>query len=133
MPLSADELKESIEELERIRKAAQQQNLKDKMLCDKYGNDVKYMRTHKRLRETPPPIGSDPVIFKILMGVKTKIDQKVLKNQRIMDNHAYFTQEIMPAIIQSCRDNGVMPTPQQARYIDTCISNEYFAERTWTI
>ena len=130
--LTADEMKANIDELERIRKAAAQQNLRDQMLCAKYGNDVKFMRTHKRLKETPPPIGSDPVIFGILMGVKTEVDQKVLKNQRMMDNHAYFTQEIMPTIIQSCRTHGVQPTLDQVRYIDTCISDEYFAERTWT-
>ena len=130
--LTADEMKANIDELERIRKAAAQQNLRDQMLCAKYGNDAKYMRTHKRLKETPPPIGSDPVIFGILMGVKTEVDQKVLKNQRMMDNHAYFTQEIMPMIIQSCRTHGVQPTLDQVRYIDTCISDEYFAERTWT-
>ena len=130
--LTADEMKANIDELERIRKAAVQQNLRDQMLCAKYGNDAKFMRTHKRLKETPPPIGSDPVIFGILMGVKTEVDQKVLKNQRMMDNHAYFTQEIMPTIIQSCRTHGVQPTLDQVRYIDTCISDEYFAERTWT-
>lgn len=130
--LTADEMKANIDELERIRKAAAQQNLRDQMLCAKYGNDAKFMRTHKRLKETPPPIGSDPVIFGILMGVKTEVDQKVLKNQRMMDNHAYFTQEIMPTIIQACRNHGVQPTLEQARYIDTCISDEYFAERTWT-
>lgn len=130
--LTADEMKANIDELERIRKDAAQQNLRDQMLCAKYGNDAKFMRTHKRLKETPPPIGSDPVIFGILMGVKTEVDQKVLKNQRMMDNHAYFTQEIMPTIIQACRNHGVQPTLEQARYIDTCISSEYFAERTWT-
>ena len=125
-------MKAHIDELERIRKAAAQQNLRDQMLCAKYGNDAKFMRTHKRLKETPPPIGSDPVIFGILMGMKTEVDQKVLKNQRMMDNHAYFTQEIIPTIIQSCRTHGVQPTLDQVRYIDTCISDEYFAERTWT-
>ena len=130
--LTADEMKANIDELERIRKAAAQQNLRDQMLCAKYGNDAKYMRTHKRLKETPPPIGSDPIIFDILMGVKTEVDQKVLKNQRMMDNRAYFTQEIMPTIIQSCRTHGVQPTLDQVRYIDTCIAGEYFAERSWT-
>lgn len=101
------------------------------MLCAKYGGDAKYMRTHKRIKASPPPIGSDPVIFDILMGVKTAVDQKVLKNQRIMDNHAYFTREIMPTIIQSCRNNGVQPSMAQVNFIDTCISGEYFAERTW--
>lgn len=130
--LTADEMNANIVELERIRKAAAQHNLRDQMLCAKYGNDAKYMRTHKRLKETPPPIGSDPLIFNILMGVKTEVDQKVLKNQHIMDNQAYFTREIMPTIIHSCRAQGVQPTLDQVRYIDTCIAGEYFAERGWT-
>ena len=130
--LTAEEMKRNIQDLERIRKAAAQQNLRDQMLCAKYNGDPKYMRTHKRLKTSPPPIGSDPVIFDILMGVKTAVDQKILKNQRIMDNHAYFTHEIMPTIIQSCRSNGVQPSVEQVKFIDTCISGEYFAERTWT-
>lgn len=130
--LTADEMKEHIQDLERIRKVAAQQNLRDQMLCSKYGNDAKYMRTHKRLKASPPPIGADSVIFDVLMGVKAAVDQKVLKNQRMMDNHAFFSQEIMPSIIQSCRKSGVKPTPDQVKFIDQCISNEYFAERNYT-
>ena len=130
--LTADELKQNIQDLEHVRKAAAQQNLRDQMLCAKYQNDVKYMRTHKRIKANPPPIGSDPVIFDVLMGIKVAVDQKVLKNQHMMDNHAYFTREIMPEIIQSCRSNGVQPTANQVKFMETCISSEYFAERTWT-
>lgn len=130
--LTADEMKEHIQDLERIRKAAEQQNLRDQMLCSKYGNDAKYMRTHKRLKASPPPIGADSVIFDVLMGVKAAVDQKVLKNQRIMDNHAFFSQEIMPSIIQSCRKSGVKPTLDQVKFIDQCISTEYFSEMNYT-
>jgi len=130
--LTADEMQAHIIELERIRRAAAQQNLRDQMLCAKYGNDAKFMRTHKRLKETPPPIGSDPIIFGILMGVKKAVDEKVLRNQRMMDNRPYFSKEIMPTIIQSCRSHGVQPTIDQVRYIDACVAGEYFAERTWT-
>lgn len=130
--LTADEMKEHIQDLERVRKAAAQQNLRDQMLCSKYGNDAKYMRTHKRLKASPPPIGTDSVIFDVLMGVKAAVDQKVLKNQRMMDNHAFFSQEIMPSIIQSCRKSGVKPTLDQVKFIDHCISTEYFAERNYS-
>lgn len=130
--LTADEMKQNIQELERIRKAAAQQNLRDQMLCAKYKNDVKYMRTHKRIKANPPPIGNDPVIFDVLMGIKVAVDQKVLKNQRMMDNHKYFSSEITPEIIQSCRSNGVQPTTSQVKFMEACISSEYFAERTWT-
>jgi len=131
--LTADEMEQNIQELERIRKAAAQQNLRDQMLCAKYKNDVKYMRTHKRIKAAPTLIGSDPVIFDVLMGIKVAVDQKVLKNQHMMDNHAYFTREIMPEIIQSCRNSGVQPAASQVKFIETCISGEYFAERTWTV
>ena len=87
------------------------------------------MRTHKRLKNSPPPIGNDTEIFDILMGVKRAIDQKILKNRHIMDNHAYFSREIMPSIIQSCRNRGVQPTIEQVKFIDDCVSREYFAER----
>lgn len=130
--LTADEMKECIQDLERIQKAAAQQNLRDQMLCSKYCNDAKYMRTHKRLKASLPPIGADSVIFDVLMGVKVAVDQKILKNQRMMDNHAFFSQEIMPSIIQSCRKSGVKPTPDQVKFIDRCISTEYFAERNYT-
>ena len=130
--LTADEMKQNIQELERIRKAAAQQNLRDQMLCAKYKNDVKYMRTHKRIKANPPPIGSEAVIFDVLIGIKVAVDQKVLKNQRMMDNHKYFSSEIMPEIIQSCRSNGVQPTASQVKFMESCISSEYFAERTWT-
>lgn len=130
--LTADEMEQNIQELERIRKAAAQQNLRDQMLCAKYKNDVKYMRTHKRIKAASSLIGSDPVIFDVLMGIKVAVDQKVLKNQHMMDNHAYFTREIMPEIIQSCRSSGVQPAASQVKFIETCISGEYFAERTWT-
>lgn len=130
--LTADEMKEHIQDLGRIQKVAAQQNLRDQMLCSKYGNDAKYMRTHKRLKASPPPIGADSVIFDVLMGVKAAVDQKILKNQRMMDNHAFFSQEIMPSIIQSCRKSGVKPTLDQVKFIDQCISTEYFAERNYT-
>lgn len=130
--LTADEMKEHIQDLEQIRRAAAQQNLRDQMLCSKYGNDAKYMRTHKRLKASPPPIGTDSVIFDVLMGVKVAVDQKVLKNQRMMDNHAFFSQEIMPSIIQSCRKSGVKPTLDQVKFIDRCIATEYFAERNYS-
>lgn len=127
--LTAEEMKQNIQDLERIRKAAAQQNLRDQMLCAKYGGDPKYMRTHKRLKNSPPPIDNDTEIFDILMGVKRAIDQKILKNRHIMDNHAYFSREIMPSIIQSCRNRGVQPTIEQVKFIDDCVSREYFAER----
>ena len=125
-------MNQNIQELERVRAAAAQQNLHDQMLCAKYKDDVKYMRTHKRVKAALLSIGNDPVIFSVLTGIKAAVDRKVLKNQHILDNHAYFSREIMSEIIQSCRSNGVQPTDSLVKFMETCISSEYFAERTQT-
>ena len=66
------------------------------------------------------------------MGIKAAVDRKVLKNQHMMGNPAYFSREIMPEIIQSCRSNGIQPTVSHIKFMEACISSEYFAERKWT-
>ena len=38
--------------------------------CHIKKNDVKYMRTHKRIKAASSLIGSDSVIFDVLMGIK---------------------------------------------------------------
>ena len=55
--LTAEEMQAHIADLERIRRATAQLNLRDQMLCAKYGNDAKFMRTHKRLKEAPHRCG----------------------------------------------------------------------------
>lgn len=129
--LNADEMTANITELDRIRKAAEQRNLQDQMLTAKYENAPKFMRTHKRLKETPPPIASDPVLHKVLLSLKHKIDERILANQRLLNNEPYFLQDMFPLIKQELNASGVPVTASQIRYVGTCISNEYFSERNW--
>lgn len=129
--LTADEMTATITELDRIRMAAEQRNLADKMLTAKYENDPKFMRTHKRLKENPPPLASDIVLHKVLLSLKHKIDMRVLSNEHLLDNEPYFMQDMLPLIKQELEENKVAFTAQQIKYISTCISNEYFNERNW--
>lgn len=129
--LTADEMKENIAELDRIRKTAEQCNLADQMLTAKYENDPKFMRTHKRLKESPPQLASDPVLHKILLSLKHKIDGRVLANARLVDNEPYFMQDLFPLIQREFAESGVQYTASQIKYVGTCISNEYFSERDW--
>ena len=54
--LTSDEMKDLMGELDDLRKKAEKKNHEDQMLAKKYNGDVKYMRTHKRIMESPPPI-----------------------------------------------------------------------------
>ena len=129
--LTADEMTADIEALERIRKLAEQKNLADQMLVAKYDGDVKFMRTHKRLRETPPPIAGDVVLHQVLTHLKHRVDSQVLSNSHLMDNEPYFMQGMFPMIKQELDAQHLKYSAAQIKYIGTCISNEYFTERNF--
>ncbi|MCM3638234.1 DEAD/DEAH box helicase family protein [Sporosarcina luteola] len=129
--LNAEEMMENIAELDRIRKVTEKRNLADHMLTAKYENDPKFMRTHKRLKETPSPLGSDIVLYKVLLSLKHQIDGRILANERLLDNEPYFLQDMFPLITQELNVNGIPVTISQIKYVGTCISNEYFGEGNW--
>ena len=129
--LAADEMTADIETLERIRNLAEQKNLADQMLAAKYDGDVKFMRTHKRLRETPPPIAGDIVLHQVLTHLKHRVDSQVLSNSHLMDNEPYFMQSMFPMIKQELDAQHLKYSAAQIKYIGTCISNEYFTERNF--
>ena len=128
--LTSAEMESEIKELDRIKKKAQAINQRDEMLCEKYGNDAKYLRAHKRIMETPPPISNDKGVFNILTNVKETVDDIVVSNERILNNEAYFSDGLKRIIINSCKVNGVAYTAQQIKLIASLISNEYFTERS---
>ena len=133
--LTADEMKVNIARLTRIRERALALNHKDRMLCAKYGDDVKYMRVHKRLRQMSRPLGNESTIHGILMNVKKEVDQMVLKNQRIMDNPVFFKREILPVVIRALDEKDVDLDDDEGMEtldsINACIAGEYFSERVW--
>ena len=129
--LTSDEMKDLMGELDTLRKKAEQKNHADKMLADKYGGDVKYMRTHKRIMESPPPIADAITIHKILMDVKVQADDKIAHNESVLENEAYFIKTLQPFIINACKKQNTQVNIAQVRFIDTCISQEYFTERNW--
>lgn len=129
--LTADEMTANMAELERIKKAAERLNHADNMLAAKYEGDVKYMRTHKRLRENPPPIANDIVINQILLGLKHRVDDQIIANSHLLDNEPYFMQGMFPLIKQEFDKHHLKYSAAQVKYVGTCISNEYFTERNF--
>ena len=129
--LSTDEMTAHIAELERIRKEAERKNHADSMLAAKYEGDVKFMRTHKRLRETPPPIAGDVVINQILLSLKHSVDAQIIANSHLLDNEPYFMQGMFPMIKKEFEKHDLKYTASQVKYVGVCISNEYFTERNF--
>ncbi len=129
--LTAEEMTADMAELERIRKEAEKKNHADSMLAAKYEGDIKFMRTHKRLRETPPPIASDVVINQILLNLKHSVDSQIISNSHLLDNEPYFMQGMFPIIKQEFDKHNLKYSASQVKYVGVCISNEYFTERNF--
>lgn len=130
--LTTDEMNDYMKELERLRKLAEEKTHQDLLLAEKYNGDIKYMRTHKRLVDTPPPIGDAITIHSILMEIKKEADKTIEHNENVLGNETYFMNLLQPVIINACRTNNTIVKPDQIKYIDNLISQEYFDERRWT-
>lgn len=73
-------MKQMMGDLNALKKKAEKRNLADRMLAVKYSGDVKYMRTHKRIMNSPPPI-TDAVIV---------VHQTLLKAYCKLQEYLYF-------------------------------------------
>lgn len=129
--LTAEEMTSNMSGLERIKKEAERLHHIDSMLAAKYEGDVKFMRTHKRLRENPPPIAGDVVINQILLNLKHRVDEQIISNNHLLDNEPYFMQGMFPMIKKEFDDHNLKYSAAQIKYVGACISNEYFTERNF--
>lgn len=129
--LTADEMKQMMGNLNALKKKAEKRNLADRMLAAKYSGDVKYMRTHKRIMNSPPPITDAVTIHRILMTVKSKADDQIAHNENILDNEEYFIKSLQPIILRACMGEKVKLDKPQLVFIDNCLSKEYILERDW--
>lgn len=75
-------------------------NAKDERLRAKYNNDAKFLRIHKRIRESYPTL-QDSALHAQLMPIKHKIDTSLLDNEHIIENKDYFKHEVT----QQSKDN----------------------------
>lgn len=129
--LTADEMRHMMDELDSLKKKAEKRNLADRMLAAKYSGDVKYMRTHKRIMGSSPPIADAITVHRILMTVKAKADDQISHNENILDNEKYFIKSLQPIILKACIGENVKLERQQLIFIDNCLSKEYISERDW--
>ncbi|MCQ2578054.1 MAG: type I restriction endonuclease [Treponema sp.] len=127
--LTADDMQQSIKELEELKKKIDQKNQKDQTLCNKYNGDAKFMRIHKRMKETPPPlIPSDTLLQQILLNIKYKTDNLLLTNSNVINNEAYFDGQLKAFVIPELQQQKVTFTLPQVVNMTKLIENEYFAE-----
>lgn len=123
--------------LNKIHDRIKELNRQNALLRDKYRGDVKYARTHKRLRERGCLSEPERKIFDALLGVKQDADEKVLNNSQILNNENYFANQIVSCVLRHFEEQQhITLSAKAAKDINHLIVAEYLNEfntgaRTW--
>ena len=126
--ITQEEMKENIVSLQQILDKVKELNRKNNLLVLKYGNDAKYVRVHKRILEKGSLGKRESVIHTTLVDIKKEIDERVLKNTKLLENEGYFSSMLMQLIVTEFERGKSDLDPEAARYINSCIVKEYMNE-----
>ncbi|MFH7828568.1 type I restriction endonuclease subunit R [Kluyvera chengduensis] len=127
--VTQEEMVANIGTLNKIHDRIKELNRQNALLRDKYRGDVKYARTHKRLRELGSPSEPERKIFEALLGIKLDADDKVLNNSQILNNEGYFERQMISCVRTHFEEqHHIKLTAQAASDINRMIVAEYLNE-----
>ena len=126
--ITQDDMRANTGALKIIYDKAVELNRKNNLLKAKYDNDPKYVRVHKRIVEQDKVSKRADEIHETLMHIKQEADDKVLLNNRIMDNEGYFDQMMLRTVVQGFKKTSVKLEPESARFVNQAIVKEYTNE-----
>lgn len=127
--VSQDEMNANIGTLEKIHEKIKELNRQNEVLKQKYQNDEKYARIHKRLMQNGELSKSKIQIFEALNDVKKETDEKVLNRNSILENEDYFRRLMMTTVIhQFKKQHNINLNPHATKEISTLVFNEYINE-----
>jgi len=127
--ISQEEMKENIDSLRKIHERIKELNRQNNLLKDKYQQDEKYARIHKRITENGSVTERESMIFEALQKIKLQADETVLQNTRILNNESYFEQLMIKLIVQQfVRENKMKLDAESSKYINRLVVKEYMNE-----
>ena len=127
--ITQDEMKKNIGALTKIYEKIKELNRQNNLLKDKYNNDPKYARIHKRLIEKGTISEKESKIFEALQSVKSDADLQVLQNTKLLENESYFSTQMMRLVIDQFKNKNKIPLNAKAsKYINNLVVNEYVNE-----
>lgn len=126
--ISQEEMKQNITFLQQIFDKVAELNRKNNLLKAKYENDEKYTRMHKRIMEQGNISKTESEICETLSNVKKQIDEKVLINNRMLENEGFFDGLMTQTVINGFDSTKVNLEPESAKYISNYLTKEYISE-----
>jgi type I restriction enzyme R subunit len=126
--VTQEEMKSNIVSLEQIFDKVNELNRQNILLKAKYENDEKYARVHKRVLEKGGITKRESEINETLLDIKTRTDEIVLLNTKLLENEGYFSQQLIQLVIGAFDKIKVSLDPDSARFINSLLVREYVNE-----
>lgn len=128
--LTMEQTSDLMDEIDQLRKEAEEINRRNDLLAKKYGGDAKFMRIHKEMKTVDNPVTTDDrAIHRILTLGKQTIDTLLSQNAASFDQEASFKRKIGGQLIRVIKDvNPVDPVKQTNRTVNWMYA-EYSDER----
>ncbi|MDB9375201.1 type I restriction endonuclease subunit R [Nodularia sphaerocarpa] len=124
-----EQMNQNISSLNRIYEQIKEVNRQNNLLKAKYDQDVKYVRIHKRLLEAGKFAVTERKIYEALRGLKTKADDLILQNTKILNNESYFSQQMIRLLIDQFKNQQKIDiNAEMSKYINNLIVKEYISE-----
>lgn len=123
--ITQEEMNTNIQNLEKIYEQISELNRRNNLLKAKYDNDEKYARLHKRVMTEKNINAREITIFETLMDIKKEADERVLNNNRMIQNEDYFIKFMSPIVISNFENHGIKLDLTSAKQINTHATNEY--------
>ena len=124
-----EEMNQNISSLNKIHEEIKELNRQNNLLRAKYDQDVKYVRIHKRLLESEKLAVTERKIYEALRGLKTKADDLILQNTKILNNESYFSQKMIGLLIDQFKNQQKIDINAEiSKYINSLIVKEYINE-----
>ncbi len=126
--ISQEEMKQNIDALQSIYDKITELNRKNDLLKAKYEHDSKYARVHKRIMERKNIADRESVLHETLMTIKKQADDKVLDNERLLENEGFFGQMMGQIVITNFEQSHIKLEPDSARFVNGHVIKEYVNE-----
>jgi len=126
--VSKEEMESNIIELEKIYDKANELRRKNDLIAEKYENDEKYARIHKRLMEKDPLTDSERKLFEVLSELKEEVDNNILKNSKILENESFVDKMISRLVIMEFKKKNIPLDLNKSKRVINLVSKEYMNE-----
>lgn len=126
--ITQEEMINNITSLQLIYDKITELNRKNNLLKAKYENDAKYARVHKRIMSKGNISKRESEICDLLMSIKKQTDEKVLINNKLLENESYFDKLLIQIVIDKSMQNKIKLDSESAKYINNLVVKEYINE-----